>query len=71
MQKVNETFKLFPHANPGLMSFEEIKELKKEVNDFAEKFEFYDIVYHESNILCPYFINKYPFKGFYSLLYYK
>ena len=29
MQKVNETFKLFPHANPGLMSFEEIKELKK------------------------------------------
>ncbi len=29
MQKVNETFNLFPHANPGLMSFEEIKELKK------------------------------------------
>ena len=29
MKKVNETFKLFPHANPGLMSFEEIKELKK------------------------------------------
>ena len=27
MQKVNETFKLFPHANPGLMSFEEIKEI--------------------------------------------
>ena len=29
MKKVNDTFQLFPHANPGLMSFEEIKELKK------------------------------------------
>lgn len=39
---------------------EEIQDLKKEVNDFAEKFEFYDIVYDESNVLCPNFISKYP-----------
>ena len=29
MKQVNEKFDLFPHANPGLMSIEEIKDLKK------------------------------------------
>ena len=29
MKVVNEKFNLFPHANPGLMSKQEIKELKK------------------------------------------
>ncbi len=29
MQKVNENYNLFPHANPGIMSKQEIKELKK------------------------------------------